>query len=173
MPERTQLFLKAIELYGYVATIISIILAIYFFYTIIAWILPVWVRLWLWLYKRKIAIFSETRSDTLEQMFIDSKIFKEKNIKKIKKDSIWSAEECNVFVVHWNDFKDKLDLILQLKKDSTPLIIYAPKSDWFVDNEKLDEIDTNYRNVVVANFKWRLINDVVSCMITTSYKIKF
>ena len=62
-----------------------------------------------------------------------------------------------------------LDDILQKKKDNTPLIIYAPQDKGKIAPEDLKKIN-QHRNVVVVNFRGRLINDILVSLMTTGFK---
>jgi len=57
-----------------------------------------------------------------------------------------------------------------MKKDSTPLIVYAPQNEGRIEpQEVIDEIN-QHRNSVIVNFRGRLLNDILTSMITTSYE---
>lgn len=154
---------------GGLATLLMIIGVIYAFWLIIRGVLPVWYRLGLGLSQRKIAIFSVTEFASLSSLLADSKIFERKNIVQINKNDMSKAEKETVFLVHWNDFKDKIDDILNYKKDDTALIVYAPQNEGRIDQQEMDKI-TTHRNTVVVNFRGRLLNDILLSLITTSYK---
>ena len=73
-------------------------------------------------------------------------------------------------LVHYNEFEDKIDEVLNYKKDSDALIVYvsngvrAPQS--IIDNIN------NHRNSILVTFKGRLLNDIVTSIITTAYEKK-
>ena len=62
------------------------------------------------------------------------------------------AEKETVFLVHWKDFNDQIDEIMAIKKDSTPLIIYAPQHEGRIDDGNMSKINS-HRNSVVVNFR--------------------
>lgn len=97
---------------------------------------------------------------------MDSKIFS--STIQINKDDINKAEKETIYLVYWNEFKENIDDILRLKKDSTPLIIYAPSKDGRIDDNDMEKINS-HRNSVVVNFRGRLLNDILTSIITTSY----
>ncbi len=138
-------------------------------YLVIKGVFPVWYRLGIGLSKRRIAIFSSAEYNSLRRMLIDSKIFESENILQINKNDIRSAENETLFLVHWKDFQDKMDEILQAKKDSTALIVYAPQNEGRIDSVDMLEKINSHRNTVIVNFRGRLLNDIVSSLITTSY----
>lgn len=156
--------------FSIVGGIATIAMTAGFCYTVILvlkGVFPVWYRLGIGLSKRQIAVFAENEYTSLESMLIDSKIFY-KTI-KINKNEIKKAEKETIFLVHWSEFKDEINEILTIKKDSTPLIIYAPTKEGSIDNENMDKINT-HRNSVVVNFRGRLLNDIFTSLITTSYE---
>lgn len=154
---------------GGLTTILMIVGFLYTTYLIIKGVFPVWYRLGIGLAKRKIAIFASGEFDGLKSMLVDSKIFEEDNIIQINKNDIKKAEKETIFLVHWKDYQEKIDEILTLKKDSTALIVYAPQSEGRIEpQEKMDKINS-HRNTVVVNFRGRLMNDILTSLITTSY----
>lgn len=152
---------------GGIATLISIIGFLYVLFLVFSGVLPVWYRLGIGLSKREIAIFAESEYNSLNRMIKDSKIFK-KSI-QINKNDIKSAEGKTIFLVHWNDYKEFIDDILSIKKDSIPLIVYAPQNEGRIDPENMNKIHSQ-RNSVVVNFRGRLLNDILTSLITTSYE---
>ena len=151
---------------GWIAILVMIIGFLYTIYIIMRWVVPVWYRLWLWLRKRRIAIFASSEFSDLESMIHSSNIFNE--VVKINKGSLSAAENETIFLVHWKDYADDLDRILSMKKDTTPLIVYAPTNEYRIDDASMEKINS-HRNSVVVNFRWRLMNDILTSIITTSY----
>ena len=163
-----------LDILGYVATVV-VIFSI--FAGIVAWfkgILPAMIRLGNGLAKRKIVIFAKPdAAASLESLLIDSGLILQRNIDCITKDEDFGkAEGVTLYLVYWPDWKDKIDSILDKKKDGTGLVIYSPykKSDRIPD-EVMERIDL-HRNVAVTNFRGRLLNDIVVTMITTDQKSK-
>ncbi|MBW1616379.1 MAG: hypothetical protein JRJ49_07590 [Deltaproteobacteria bacterium] len=156
---------------GGLSVLLMIFSFFYITYLIIKGVFPVWYRLGIGLSKRKIAIFADNKYDSLKDILVDSKMFKEKNIIKINKDSIQKAEKTTLLLVHWLDFKSEIDEILKIKKDSDALIIYAPREEGSIEQDDLAKINLK-RNSIIVNFRGRLLNDILTCMITTSYKYK-
>lgn len=140
----------------------------------IAWtkgILPVLVRLGIGLAKRKIAIFANGEFSSLKNLLMDSNLFKEKNIIHIPSiKDIGSSTKATVYLVSWTDWQNNIDNILNKIEYGTALIIYAqPRT---IPDDQMKKLDQN-RNVVVSNFRGRLLNDIVISMITTGYEISF
>jgi len=156
---------------GGLTTLLAIIGILYTAYLIIKGVFPVWYRLGMGLSKRKIAVFAEQEFENLKNMLVDSNIFKVKNILKIDKQSIKKAESITLLLVHWKCFETEIDNILKIKKDSDALIIYAPQNEGFIDKNILEIINIE-RNSIIVNFRGRLLNDILTSMITTSYENK-
>ncbi len=171
MQTLTEFFNQAFfTIFGGISTILIIMGGIYAIYLFLAGISPVLMRLGKGLSKRKIAIFADTDNFTnLKALLVDSKIFKEKNISHIDKNSLKKAEDITLMLIHWKSFEDKLDKILEIKKDSDALIIYAPQEDGRIDDQDMQKIN-EHRNTIIVNFRGRLLNDILVSMITTSYK---
>lgn len=121
--------------------------------------------------KRKIALFARNENiGTLKDALLRSNLFKEKNIFEVHQVSeIGSAEDASVFVVFWPDWKEYIEKILAKKTDKTPLIVYCPRTAGQISPEDMIAID-GHRNTAISNFRGRLLNDVVTAMITTSYE---
>ncbi len=151
---------------GGITTIFMIVGFCYTAFLVIKGVLPVWYRLGIGLSKRQIAVFAKDEYESLESILTDSKIFS-KTI-QIHKNDIRKAEKETIFLVHWKEFQDKIDDIMAIKKDSTPLIIYAPTQEGRIDDENMNKINS-HRNSVVVNFRGRLLNDILTSLITTSY----
>ena len=156
---------------GGIATLLAVLSSGYIIFLIIKGVLPVWYRLGIGLSKSKIAIFS-TGGDfsKLKSMVICSKIFKEKNIiDEIHKGEIKPACGAKIFLVHWKYFKDEIEKIIDLKKDDTALIVYAPKEEGAIDDKNLSIIN-NERNSLIVNFRGRLINDMLISLVTANFR---
>lgn len=143
---------------------------------IIMWflgILPAVLRLGNGLAKRKISVFAKPNNlSSLTDLLIDSDLFWGRNIIKItKEEDFGKSEGSTLFLVYWPDWKNKILQIRDLKKDDEALVIYAPKSEGSVPENIMAELD-KARNVTVVNFRGRLLNDMVTAMITTGYTKK-
>lgn len=154
-----------------VATLILIVGILYSAYLWARGILPVLYRLGTGLSKRRIAVFAEDEFESLKNMLIDSRIFKEKNIVRIHKNDLKKAEAFTLLLVHYKPFAEEMEKILSLKKDAHALIVYAPQSEGFIPKELMEKINGE-RNSIVVNFRGRLMNDILGCMMTTSYEAK-
>lgn len=154
---------------GRATTLLFIFTVIYAICLSIKGILPVLYRLGTALCKRKIAIFADSDDfNNLKSILIDSKLFMEKNILQIDQKSINRAEEESLLLLHWGSFRGSLDSVLNIKKDATALIVYAPPEDVRLNNDVMQKL-SEHRNVIVVNFRGRLINDVLVCMMTSRW----
>lgn len=162
--------IKILDYIGHASTIIVVISTLA---AVILWfkgILPVLLRLGNGLAKRKIAIFAKAENLTsLQNLLMHSGLFSQKNIVGItKKEDIGAAERATVYLVHWNDWSGDIDDVLRQRKDSEALIVYAPDGPGSIPQDKMKILDGK-RNTAVTNFRGRLLNDIVTAMITTSY----
>ncbi len=157
----TRYITPAIVIIGFIVTIILCVKGI----------LPVLYRLGMGLAKRKIAIFAKGDNlSSLKNLLVDSKLFKESNICEIPLlGDIGSAQKnhASLYLVQWQDWESDIDKILHIKSDECPLIVYAPSVR--IPQENLDELN-NTRNCALSNFRGRLLNDIVTAMITTSFQ---
>lgn len=154
---------------GGIGTVLMIIGFLYTAWLAIRGVFPVWYRLGIGLSKRRIAIFASTEYESLRSLLIDSKIFSGNNITQINKNDLRKSENETLYLVHWKDYQDKLDEILALKKDSTALIVYAPLNEGRIENQAMLDKINNHRNTLIVNFRGRLLNDILTSLITTSY----
>lgn len=148
-----------------VATVITAI------YYCVRGFVPVLIRLGNGLWKRRIAVFAQGDNLTnLVTLLNESKLFNRTNIIKITgEDQIEDAEKASVFLVHWPDCQKYIQTILGKKRENTSLIVYAPPDGGPIPPENMNELALR-KNVVVNNFRGRLLNDIVISMITTGYE---
>jgi hypothetical protein len=155
---------------GGISTVLIIISFCYTVILVLKGVLPVWYRIGMGLSKRKIAIFAETEFGSLKSMLVDSRIFKDRNIIQIHKNDLNKAAGKSMFLVHWKDYRDKINDILSIKKDSTALIVYAPQNEGRIEPPDIMEKINSHRNTIVVSFRGRLLNDIMVSLITTGYE---
>lgn len=165
------MILKILIFFGYASTIV---VAVSVFVAIVLWfrgILPVLLRLGNGLAKRKIVIFAKGDNvSSIKSLLLDSKLFNQKNIFEItNKGDIGKAEEASVYLVYWSDWADDITEILNKKPDKCAMVVYAPYDKGKIPDEQMKNLDGK-RHTAVTNFRGRLLNDIVSFMITTSYE---
>mgnify|MGYP001606276633 FL=1 len=154
---------------GYISTIIVIVGVIAGVVVWFSGISPALYRLGNGLAKRKIAVFAKNdNAVSLKSLLTDSKLFKKNNIFEITcKDDVGKAEEASVYLVHWHDWADDISEILSKKPDKCAMVVYAPYDKGRIPDEQMKNLDGK-RHTAVTNFRGRLINDIVTAMITTS-----
>ena len=163
--------LKILAFIGIIETIVLVVGIIWGFILWIRGIFPALFRLGNGLAKRKIAVFAKGDNvSSLKNLLVDSKLFPEKNIFEITKvEDIGKAEEASVYLVFWHDWVDNITQILDKKPDACALIVYAPYENGKISDEQMKNLDGK-RHTAVTNFRGRLLNDIITSMITTGYK---
>jgi hypothetical protein len=160
-----------LDFVGWVTAVLFLLALALGIYTWFRGILPALIRLGNGLAKRKITIFAKGDHFTsLKDLLVDSKLFKAKNIIQVStKNDFGRAEQSTLYLVFWPDWQIELTEILQSKKDGHALIVYAPQEFGFIPKEQMSDLSSR-RNVMITNFRGRLLNDIVVSMITTSYE---
>lgn len=153
---------------GGITALGSICGILYAFACWIVGITPVIFRIGIALWKREIAVFSSGEQYiNIKNMLLDSKIFNYKNIIHVNQENIEKAKSKTVFLVEWESFGNKIDDIFSCRAShQIPIVIYAKPGS--IPAEIMIDI-ANRTNTIVVNFKGRLLNDLLSSMITTSY----
>jgi hypothetical protein len=132
-------------------------------------ITPALYRLGRGLARRKIAVFAKSSQSSLQALLVDSGLIRTRNLIAVTDDGdIGKAEEARLFLVYWPDWAGEIDRILALKKDSGALVVYCPAGDSPIPPGKFTMLNS-HRNVIVCNFRGRLLNDIVTTMITTAH----
>lgn len=162
-----------LNIIGHISTLIVIATALLALWSWFKGILPAVIRLGVGLSKRDITIFAKSEmSESLKNLLLDSGLFKEKNINLITSEKDFGkAENGTIFLVYWPNWTENFSDIIAKKKDSTALLLYAPRDGGAVSNDALKMLDNN-RNTTLVNFRGRLLNDVILSLITTSYEKK-
>lgn len=172
--EAWQVFWELLGAAGNLATLIVVISTIA---GIVLWtrgLLPVVFRLGSGLRRRKVAIFAKANSlHGLRGLLEDSRLFNTKNLIDITSAvDFGRAENASVFLVQWPDWElPEKRSILDRKADATALIVYAPQAAGLIPPEEIRLLEQQ-RNAVLCNFRGRLLNDIVTSMITTAYEKK-
>ncbi len=131
-------------------------------------ITPLVLRLGIAMWKRKVAIFAnEENFNSLKSLLIDSGIFKEANIDRVFLNDLDKAKSVDIYLVDWSSSKEHIQEIFECRPNNqTPVIIFAaPKT---IDDETM-KVVANKSNTVIVNFKGRLMNDLLTSLVTTSY----
>ena len=167
---------RLVEALAYIGALESLVFIVGIIYAVALWAngaLPALLRLGNGLAKRKIALFAKGDNvSSLKNLLMDSKLFKAKNICEIsKKEDIGRAESATMFLVFWPDWTSDLPEILTRKSDGCPLIVYAPYDKGTIPDVEMKNLDSK-RHTAVTNFRGRLLNDIVTFMMSTSYERK-
>ncbi|HXD18573.1 MAG TPA: hypothetical protein VN654_16285 [Vicinamibacterales bacterium] len=165
---------KVLFFLNVVGLIEAAVLVILIIAAIVLWtrgIAPVLWRLGNGLAHRKIAVFAKGDTlSSLRSLLVDSKLFRAKNICEVTyAGDIGRADGASVYLVFWPDWSEHIDAILASKSDASPLIVYQPYDRGRLSDSAMAKLDGT-RNTAVTNFRGRLLNDVVTSIITTSYE---
>ena len=154
---------------GGIASLFMIGAFAYTAYLIIKGVFPVWYRLGIGLSKRKVAVFASREAfESIKTSLVDSMIFKDKNVIPITLDNIDKAKDQTIFLIDWETFKEQIEQVFSARKNhQTAIVVYAKPAS--IPPEKMIDI-ANRANTVVVNFRGRLLNDILTSLITTSYK---
>jgi len=163
------IILQILAIIGVIDTIILVSVSIYGIILWVKGIIPAVYRLGNGLAKRKIAIFAKgDNAVSLKNLLTDSKLFRQKNIFEItSREDIGKAEEASVYLVYWHDWINDILEIINQKPDKYAMVIYAPYDKGEIPDEQMKVLDGK-RHTTVTNFRGRLLNDIVTAMITTS-----
>lgn len=170
MDQYSETILSVLAIVGIIETIVLIFGIGYAIFLWFRGILPAILRLGNGLAKRKIAIFAKGDNVTsLKSLLNDSGLFRQKNIFEITQNGDFGkAEKASVYLVYWHDWSTDIEQILNMKPDSCALVVYAPYDKGRIPDEQMKNLDGK-RHSAVTNFRGRLLNDIVTAMITTSY----
>jgi len=144
---------------------------LYGFYLWVSGIGPVLLRLGNGLARRKIAIFAKGDNLTsLNRLLADSKLFPAKNILEVPSErDLECAKDASLYLVYWPDWQDHIHEVLRRKPDECALLVYQPYDKGRIAEDLMKQLDGK-RHTAVTNFRGRLLNDIVTSIITTSYE---
>lgn len=158
--------------------ICAILLIIGILLNFIFWILGITPLIWRLGYgrwTRKIAIVANTETyNNLKKDLVDSGIFRASRIQHITDQSLSDVKDHNLLLVHYQSFTEEdIKIILANKKSSAGMVFYfmgfSPQDGQTIPNEIRDKI-SNSANTSIVNFRGRLLNDIITTLITTSYE---
>jgi hypothetical protein len=155
-----------------IATVTTLLIA--FCYWLLG-ISPLLWRLGLGRWLRDIAILAN--SDTFANLSADlvaSGIFRDKKITHISKTHLAKVKDHSLLLAHYQSFtKNEIKQILNNKKSAAGLIVYFPEFNPSkgkrIPNDMVQLIGSK-ENTTVVNFRGRLLNDIITTLITTSYE---
>lgn len=134
-------------------------------------LLPLW-RLGIGLSKRDIVIIASSEDgDSLKRLVEQSKLFSRKRIYKVSvRSDIEDIKNASIILFKYSGSPFNLKEVIERKNDNSALVVYAKvgeiteRSEW----DLMDEL----RNVSVCNLRGRLLNDLLTLMMTTGYERK-
>lgn len=146
--------------------------------TFMFWALGITPLLWrigLGRWVRKIAVVAnDTVCSQLEKDLVDSGIFRKSNVKLISKSHLSQVKNHSLILVHYQSFNEKeINQMLENKQSSAGMIFYFPEFNPGKKQKIPDHIVQDIgkkENTAVVNFRGRLLNDIVTTLITTSYE---
>ncbi len=164
-----------LEIVGLVTTAVSILI---FLAAVVGWVLgiaPLMYRLGLGRWSRKINIAAEGSAySSLETDLIDSGVFRKNNIQPISKSTLSKVKDANLILIDYASFTEaEIKTIISNKKSSAGMVVYFP--DFSPTNripEDISKLINNEPHSVLANFRGRLINDILVTLLSTSYEKK-
>lgn len=146
--------------------------------TFIFWVLGITPLLWrlgLGRWVRKIAVVAnDTVCSELEKDLVDSGIFRKSNVKPVSKSHLSQVKNHSLILVHYQSFNEnEIRQMLNDKQGSAGMIFYFPEFNpsegQKIPDYMVQEIGKK-ENTVVVNFRGRLLNDIITTLITTSYE---
>ena len=107
---------------------------------------------------------------SLKGTLIDSGLFWDKNVSQVPLDNFEKVKDFTVVLVDWGSCASSVEEIFGARKNQqTAIIIHAKPGE--IPKEIMDDI-ANRPNTVVVNFRGRLLNDILTSLMTTSYEKK-
>ncbi len=162
-------------IFGGVSVVIILVGVILNFVSWILGITPLLWRLGYGRWTRKIAIVAKNEVfNQLKKDLVDSGIFREKNISQISSQSLAEVKESDLLLVHYQSFThNQIKTILANKRSGSGMVFYypefSPREGRKIPDEVLKQINDK-ENTTVVNFRGRLLNDIITTLITTSYE---
>lgn len=163
-----------IDIIGVLTTLFAITL---FIWAIISWsmgVFPLFLRIGFGRWSRKIRIAAKNETyENLRTDLIDTGIFREKNIDQITNKSLAKIKNSSLVLVHYQSFsEEEIKTILSYKKSSAGFVFYFPEfsSPENVISKEMMKIMNNEQFTTVVNMRGRLINDIVTTLLSTSYE---
>ena len=143
-----------------------------FFHTVVAWfcgVSPLLWRLGMGRWRRRIAIVAGVDSySVLRNALVNSGVFRRKKVEHITKVDLSRIKNCSLLLVDYPSMSDYVEDILEKKEAQAGMVFYCPSENGQVPEDILKKIgDTP--NTALVNFRGRLLSDVLTMLITTSY----
>lgn len=165
-----------VDVVGIGTTIFAVCL---FVWSVISWcmgVYPLFLRLGFGRWSRKIAILADDANySSLKTDLVDTGIFREKNIYQIKNDTLSKVKDVTLALAHYQSFsEEEIRTILSNKKSNAGFIFYFPE---FIPGQNVIPAETvklinNEQFTTIVNMRGRLMNDIVTTLLSTSYDTK-
>ena len=128
---------------------------------------PLW-RLGLGLARKKIVIVSShNECSSLTNLISESKIFDSKNVNEVcSREDSEDIKKADVVLFRYSGSPFTLEDVLSKKSDTAAVVIYARPGEIPKDSPDWDLMD-EHRNISICNLKGRLLNDLLTLMMTT------
>jgi len=168
--------MRFVEIVGVLTTVFGVGL---FIWAAVSWalgIFPLFLRLGFGRWKRKIDIVAKDDIySSLKTDLMDTGIFREKNIYQIKKETLSKIKNSTLALIHYQSFtEDEIKIILSFKKSNAGFIFYFPEftpPTTMIPSVMMKEIN-NQQFTTIVNMRGRLMNDIVTTLLSTSYDRK-
>lgn len=124
---------------------------------------------------RKIAIVAKSDPyNNLRMDLVDSGVFRESNISNIPPNQLAKIKESDLLLVDYQSFNNtEIETILSYKVSKSGMIFYYPNFSLRQNKSIPDDIKEKISTApytTIVNFRGRLLNDIVTTLITTSYE---
>lgn len=164
-----------IDIVGIVMTVFSVLLLVW---AAISWalgIFPIFYRIGFGRWSRKIMIVADLNMyNILKTDLVDTGIFREENIlPQVTSTSFAKIKEASLVLVHYQSFtEDEIKIILSHKQSNAGFIFYFPEFSPPSNAISQDMFRTinNEQFTTVVNMRGRLMNDIVTTLLSTSYE---
>jgi len=156
---------------GWIWTIVGFFTVFLVIFGTVKGFVPVFARLGYGLWRRKIAIVANNDAyASLDDLIRRSKLFGKDNIFRVtaSQGDLESISRADIILVYWPDSSHLLQHILDQKTERMALIVYAPHAGGRISSNDMQTLESR-KHVIVNNFRGRLMNDIVTSLITCGY----
>lgn len=169
--------LNEIRLFFEIVGAITIVVGIVnLFISIFSWglgVFPLFWRLGFGRWSRKIDIAADNANfNSLKSDLLETGIFREKNMRQVCNTCISKAKNSGLLLVHYQSFSaDQIKTLLSCKKPNAGYIFYFPEFNPATNKipDDIRDLINNEQFTTVVNFRGRLINDIMTTLLSTSY----
>lgn len=121
------------------------------------------------IYSRKISIVADGNYGDLKQDLTDTGLFRESKVSQITNQRLGEVRDSKLLLVDYRYVTDdELKYIVDNKQTNCGLIVYAPPVNppRRLPDDLMQRV-VNHPHTLVVNFRGRLVNDVLTTMLTT------